>query len=228
MHLEHFDLPTILRTVGYIGIFVIVFTESGLLIGFFLPGDSLLFTAGLLASQGVFDISILAIGCFIAAATGDSVGYYIGHRFGRKLFTKDDSLFFRKDHLVRAHDFYTKHGGKTIILARFMPVVRTFAPVVAGMAEMQYTAFLTFNLVGAFLWAVGLTVAGYFLGSVIPDIDKFLLPIIALIVLVSVAPGFYHALKTREQRAAARETLVSTLQMVMRRKGDDRPLSRGR
>jgi membrane-associated protein len=211
------DLGTILRTVGYIGIFAIVFTESGLLVGFFLPGDSLLFTAGLLASQGVFDVGILAIGCFIAAAAGDSVGYGIGHRFGRRLFTKDDSLFFHKDHLVRANAFYAKHGGKTIILARFMPFIRTFAPVVAGIGDMRYTSFLAFNLIGAFLWAIGMTVAGYFLGSLIPDIDKYVLPIIGVIVLVSVAPGVYHALKTEEQRREAMAAASAVMRAIFRR-----------
>ncbi len=213
----HVDLSEIIRAVGYLGVFAIVFTESGLLVGFFLPGDSLLFTAGLLASQGVFNIGVLAVGCFIAAATGDSVGYFIGHRYGRRLFDKEDSLFFHRDHLVRANVFYARHGGKAIILARFMPFIRTFAPVVAGIADMEYAAFLTYNLIGAFLWAVGVTVAGYFLGSAIPDIDRYLLPIIALIILLSIAPGMYHGLKTREQRQAALVLGGQVARRVLRR-----------
>lgn len=196
------DLASIIETVGYIGLFAIVFSETGLLIGFFLPGDSLLFTAGFLASQGIFNIYILCLSMFIAAVVGDSVGYLIGHKYGKRLFKKEDSLLFHKDHLVRAKAFYEKHGGKTIIIARFMPVVRTFAPVVAGIGDMHYSTFLTYNVVGGLLWAIGLPVLGYVLGSSIPDVDKYLLPIIGLIVLVSIAPGLYHALKTKEQRAA--------------------------
>jgi membrane-associated protein len=213
----HFDLSEIIRAVGYLGVFAIVFTESGLLFGFFLPGDSLLFTAGLLASQGVFNIAVLAIGCFVAAATGDSAGYFIGHRYGRRLFDKEDSLFFHKDHLVRAERFYAKHGGKAIILARFMPFVRTFAPVVAGIGAMRYPTFLIYNLVGALLWAVGMTLAGYFLGNAIPDPDRYILPIVALIVLASIAPGIYHALKTPEQRQATRSIGVQVMRRVLGR-----------
>ncbi|MBI2443168.1 MAG: VTT domain-containing protein [Candidatus Levybacteria bacterium] len=198
----HGDLAGIIEAVGYIGLFGIVFAETGLLIGFFLPGDSLLFTAGFLASQGIFNIYILCFIMFIAAVTGDSVGYLIGHKYGKRLFQKEDSLLFHKDHLVRAKNFYEKHGGKTIILARFMPVIRTFAPVVAGIGDMRYSTFLAYNVIGGIFWAIGLPTLGYILGSSIPDVDKYLLPIIALIVLVSVAPGIYHTLKTKEQRAA--------------------------
>ena len=202
-----FDLQQLIQTVGYLGVFAIVFTESGLLFGFFLPGDSLLFTAGFLASQGFFNIYTLTIGCFIAAVAGDSVGYYMGHKLGRKLFKKEDSLFFHKDHLIRAENFYEKHGGKTIILARFMPFVRTFAPIVAGIGKMKYSTFLTYNVIGGALLAIGVTFAGYFLGSAIPDVDKYLLPIIGSIIIVSVAPPLYHTLKTKEQRQQAAKAL---------------------
>ncbi|MDO8429647.1 MAG: VTT domain-containing protein [Candidatus Daviesbacteria bacterium] len=207
--LKSHDLKLLISTVSYIGVFAIVFIESGLLVGFFLPGDSLLFTAGFLASQGFFDIKLLALGCFICAVLGDSVGYFIGHKFGRRLFKKEDSLLFHKDHLARAESFYIKHGGKTIILARFMPFIRTFAPVVAGIGAMHYPKFLFFNLIGALLWAVGVTFAGYFLGSLIPDVDKYLLPIIGAVILVSIAPGFYHALKTKENRVKIYSVLRS-------------------
>ena len=198
--LLHGDLKSLIETIGYIGVYSIVFIESGLLIGFFLPGDSLLFTAGFLASQDIMNIHYLAIGCFIAAVLGDSVGYYIGHKFGRKLYEKENSRFFQKDHLMKAEEFYKKHGGKTIILARFMPFIRTFAPVVAGMSKMDYSAFLSYNIIGGLLWAVGLTYAGYFLGSAIPNVDKFLLPIIGAIILISVAPGIYHIIKDPHSR----------------------------
>lgn len=193
--LIHGDLKGLIQTIGYFGVFGIVLAESGLLIGFFFPGDSLLFTAGFLASQGFFDITILVLGCFIAAVVGDTGGYWIGHKFGRRLFHKEDSLLFHKDHLLRAEKFYEKHGGKTIILARFMPVIRAFAPVVAGIGSMKYTTFLFYNIFGGFLWAVCITLAGYFLGSLIPDVDKYLLPIIGAIILASIAPAIYHALK---------------------------------
>ncbi|MDO8497702.1 MAG: DedA family protein [bacterium] len=191
----HFDLKVILPAIGYLGIAAIVFAESGLLIGFFLPGDSLLFTAGFLASQGVFDIKILAIVCFVCAVVGDSVGYAFGNKLGRKLFQKKDSLLFHQDNLKRAEEFYERHGKKTIILARFMPVVRTFAPIVAGIGTMHYSTFLTYNIIGGFLWAVGVTVAGYFLGQAIPNVDRYLLPIIILIIIGSIAPTAYHILK---------------------------------
>lgn len=194
------DLIELLKLVGYTGITGIVFAESGLLIGFFLPGDSLLFTAGFLASQGFFDIRLLVLLCFAAAVTGDSVGYAFGYRLGRKIFTREESLLFHKDHLLRAEKFYQKHGGKTIILARFMPVVRTFAPIVAGVGAMSYSKFLMFNVVGGFLWTVGLTVLGYFLGATIPDVDRYLLPIIVGIIVLSVLPSAIHVLKNKKDR----------------------------
>lgn len=196
----HFDLQTILPTIGYIGIFAIIFAESGLFFGFFLPGDSLLFTAGFLASQGIFDIHILAVACFIAAVLGDSIGYTFGTRVGKKLFYKTDSFFFHKDNLERANVFYKKHGKKTIILARFMPIIRTFAPIVAGIGEMDYRTFISYNIIGGVLWAMGLTYGGYFLGSLIPNVDKYLLPIVLGIVFLSISPGIYHVIKDPDSR----------------------------
>jgi membrane-associated protein len=196
----HFDLLTLLPAIGLIGIYAIVFAESGLLIGFFLPGDSLLFTAGFLASQGIFNIWALTIGCFIAAVVGDSVGYAFGHRVGKRLFKREDSVFFHKDHLEKARKFYEVHGKKTIILARFLPVIRTFAPIVAGMGTMHYPTFLLYNIVGGALWSIGLSLAGYFLGKSIPDVDKYLLPIIAAIIILSVLPTAIHILKDANHR----------------------------
>lgn len=198
----HFDLVELVKTVGYLGIFGIVFLESGLLIGFFFPGDSLLFTAGFLASQGFLDIKILIVGCFFFAVLGDTLGYIIGKKLGPKLFAKDNSIFFNKNHLETARRFYDKHGGKTIILARFIPVIRAFAPVVAGAGRMDYKRFLTFNLVGGVLWAIGVTLAGYYLGSLIPDVDKYLLPIIGLIIFASILPALHHVLVNAEIRAS--------------------------
>lgn len=194
------SLTELIPTLGYVGIAAIVFAESGLLIGFFLPGDSLLFTAGFLASQQIFDIRILTTLSCIAAVVGDSVGYAFGHSVGKKLFKKENSLFFHKDHLIKARAFYEKHGKKTIVLARFLPVVRTFAPIVAGMGDMHYPTFAAFNIIGGLLWAVGLTLAGYFLGNLVPDVDRYLIPIIALIIVLSVAPHIIHIIRSQEHR----------------------------
>ena len=186
------DLETIIRAVGLLGVWGIVYAESGLLVGLFLPGDSLLFTAGFLASQGVVNIALVSGACAIAANPGDSTGYWFGARVGRKLFEREDSLLFHREHLRRAEEFYAKHGRKTIILARFVPVVRTFAPIVAGMGSMDYRTFLTYNVVGGLLWGAGIPLAGYQLGRWIPDIDQALLPIIGLIIIASIAPGLLH------------------------------------
>lgn len=194
----HFDLISLIKTAGYLGIFTIVFLESGLLIGFFFPGDSLLFTAGFLASQGYLDVTILVIGCFIFAVLGDSIGYYIGKKLGPKIFSKENSFLFNKKHLDKAQKFYDKHGGKTIILARFVPIIRAFAPVVAGAGKMDYKRFVFFNLVGGILWAIGVTLAGYYLGSLIPDVDKYLIPIVGLIIIASILPALHHILFRRK------------------------------
>lgn len=198
----HFDVRQIVTLFGPFATLAVagaVFAESGLFFGAFLPGDSLLFTAGFLASQGFFNIYFLVPFLFIAAVAGDSVGYAFGHKVGKKLFTKEDSLFFHKKHLVRAEVFYERHGGKTIVIARFLPIVRTFAPIVAGMGSMRYRRFLAYNLVGAFLWAVCITLAGFFLGRLIPNVDRYLLPIIILIIFASVAPTAWHIFKEKKQ-----------------------------
>jgi membrane-associated protein len=188
----HFDLPELIRTVGYIGLFFIVFAESGLFFGFFLPGDSLLFTAGFLASQDYLDVRILVPLMVIAAVSGDSMGYWMGGKFGKWLEKKKDSFFFKKEHLAQAEAFYRKHGGKTLILARFIPAVRTFAPIVAGMAKMEYSQFISYNVFGGLLWGAGMTLAGYYLGRAIPDVDKYLIPIVLGIIVLSVLPGLFH------------------------------------
>ncbi len=189
-----FDIVSIIKAAGYFGIFGILFAESGLFFGFFLPGDSLLFTAGFLASQGYLNIIVLILLSFAGAVLGDSFGYYFGRRVGPAIFTKQDSFLFDREHINRAQRFYEKYGAKTIILARFIPVIRTFAPIMAGVGSMRYPIFLLFNVVGGFLWAVCLPLIGYFLGNAIPDIDRYLLPIIAVIILISIAPGISHVL----------------------------------
>jgi membrane-associated protein len=183
-----FDIIAIIKTAGYFGITAIIFAESGLLVGFFFPGDSLLFTAGVLAGAGFLNIWILIPLVFLAAVVGDNVGYYIGKKAGEKLFQKEESLFFKRSNVERAKAFFEKHGQRSIVLARFVPVVRTFVPTVAGVGQMHYGQFFRANLLGGALWACGLPILGYWLGEVIPDIDRYLLPIIALIVILSVLP----------------------------------------
>ena len=187
-----FDLIPLIKTAGYLGLFGIVFAESGLFIGFFLPGDSLLFTAGFLASQGFLNIWALSFLMFVAAVTGDSVGYAFGKKAGPKIFYREDSFFFHRNHIERARAFYEQHGSKTIVLARFIPMARTFAPILAGVGKMRYRTFLFYNIIGGALWALGMPWLGYYLGSTIPNIDKYLLPIILIIITLSVAPGLYH------------------------------------
>jgi membrane-associated protein len=194
----HLDLASLIRTIGLLGVAGIVFTESGLLIGLFLPGDSLLFTAGLLAAQGYLDIRWLVLACFAAAVAGDQAGYAFGLRVGRALFQRQDSRFFKKRYLVQAERFFLRHGGKAVTLARFVPIVRTCTPIVAGIGRMPYQRFLAFNLLGAALWAIGITLAGYWLGNVIPGIDRYLLPIVVAIVLVSLAPSALHLWRERQ------------------------------
>ncbi len=198
--LLHIDLPTLVQTIGILGIASIIFAETGLLIGFFLPGDSLLFTAGFLASQGLLNIAILVPITFAAAIIGDSLGYAIGVRIGPRIFTRQDSRFFHKKHITRTQEFFDRHGGKTIILARFIPIVRTFAPVLAGVGAMYYPRFLAYNVVGGFFWAVCIPLIGYFLGSLIPSIDKYLLPIIGGIIVVSILPGIIEIAKSKTKK----------------------------
>jgi membrane-associated protein len=198
------DPNHLLSTFGLAGVAVIVFAESGVLIGLFLPGDSLLFTAGILAATGKLNLWLLLPTAFLAAAAGDSFGYAFGRRAGPALFRRDDAKVFRRRQLQRARDFYDRRGASTIVLARFIPFVRTFAPIVAGAAGMPYRRFVTFNLVGALLWGVGVTVAGYTLGRTVPSIDRYLLPGIALIVAISLIPMAWEVVHSR-RRARQRD-----------------------
>ena len=197
------DLSTFIQTIGYLGISLIVFVESGLFFGFFLPGDTLLFTAGLLASQGYFNISILILIIGIAAVLGDQVGYWFGYKVGPKIFVRDDSLFFKKKHVHTAEVFYAKYGKKAILLARFLPIVRTFIPILAGVGKMSYKDFVLYNIIGGALWGGSITLLGYFLGQRIPGIEKYLLPILLLIIFVSVLPTIYTIVKEKINRPYA-------------------------
>lgn len=195
--LLHIDLITLVQTIGIAGIAGVIFAETGLLIGFFLPGDSLLFTAGFLASQGALNIVALTVVCFTSAVFGDSVGYVIGAKLGPRIFARQNSRLFHREHVERTKIFYEKYGGKTIILARFIPIIRTFAPVLAGVGKMHYSKFLAYNIVGGFVWAVCIPFAGYFLGSMIPSVDRYLLPIILAIIVISLLPAIHEYLRMR-------------------------------
>lgn len=189
-----------LQHIGHIGIWAIIFAESGILAGFFLPGDSLLFTAGLLAWTGHLNIYYLIIGGIIAAITGDSFGYYLGKRFGPRVFSKEDSRIFHKDHIERAKQYFEKYGPITIFLARFTPFIRTFAPVLAGVGNMNYGTFVFYNVFGGIFWVTSMSLLGYYLGAIIPDIDRYVLPIIAGIVILSVVPAVIATLRGRRKK----------------------------
>lgn len=194
------NLPQLIQSLGYLGVWGIIFAESGLFVGFFLPGDSLLFTAGFLSSQQLLNLWMLLPGAVFFAVLGDTVGYRTGRWLGRRLYQRPDSRWFRKQHLLKAQAFYDRHGGKAIVLARFMPIVRTFAPIAAGAAPMRYRHFAVYNILGALLWTGGLLLAGYFLGKLIPDVDHYLMPIIALIIILSLTPSLWHLYQNRAHK----------------------------
>ena len=207
-HLAHFA-QTAGPIAALIVVALIIFAESGLLIGFFLPGDSILFTLGFLIQDTTnfrFDINInlVILVLFAAAVIGDNVGYTFGRKLGPRLFSRPNSLLFRQENVKKAQEFYEQYGGKTIIIARFVPIVRTFAPLVAGVAKMKYKTFVTFNMIGGLLWTAGVTYLGFFLGQIMRnigiDIDTVLLPFIVLILVISIAPALYHLLKDKKQR----------------------------
>ncbi len=200
MEFLNLDLKTLITIIGYFGIFLFVFAESGLFFGFFLPGDSLLFTAGLLAAEGYFSLSGLMLLSFVAAVLGDSVGYWFGKRTGPLLFTREDTRFFKKSHVEKSRAYYEKHGPKTIILARFIPIVRTFAPILAGVSGMTYKTFFAYNIVGGLLWTTSMPILGYFLGTRIPHIDAYILPIALGIIVVSFIPIFWKMWKARSAK----------------------------
>lgn len=193
------DLIWLISTFGVIGVTAIVFAETGLFLGFFLPGDSLLFVAGFLASQGIISLPMLLGFLLMAAITGNMVGYAFGRHIGPKIFTKEDSLLFKKSHVLKAQKFYEQYGAKTIMFARFVPIVRTFAPILAGVAKMNYGNFLFYNIAGAIAWVIGLVCLGYFLGKSIPNIDRYLLPIVLGIVVLSILPGVFKYLQERKK-----------------------------
>ncbi|HSY80779.1 MAG TPA: VTT domain-containing protein [Gemmatimonadaceae bacterium] len=195
------DLPALVAWAGYAGMAAIVFTETGLFVGFFLPGDSLLVTAGLLSSQGlplnVFELGLL-LTC--AAILGDNTNYWVGRLTGASIFTREDSLLFKKKHVERAHEFYVKHGPKTVVLARFMPIIRTFAPLVAGVGKMNYRTFLTFSVLGGTAWIWSMLMLGYFLGAKVPGVAKHIELVIIAVIFLSILPGIISWWRQPERR----------------------------
>lgn len=221
------DLVDLIIGFGIFAILLVIFAESGLLIGFFLPGDSLLFTAGALYATGILPgnvpipIYIFVILLFLAAVLGDTVGYWFGRKAGPRIFSKPDAKIFKQAHIQNAQSFYEKHGGKTIIMARFVPIVRTFAPIVAGVGKMDYRKFLSYNLVGGFLWTFGVTYLGFFAGKALIaagiDIDTVILPIVFLIVFISILPPAIEILKDKKNRAAIWSTTKKQFKMIFGR-----------
>jgi membrane-associated protein len=194
------DIKGLIEWGGMLLICGIIFVETGLFVGFFLPGDSLLVTAGIFAASGNLPLGWLLFLVWLFAALGDQVGYWIGRRAGQALYKREDSLLFKKRHLERAHDFYSKYGGKTIVLARFVPVIRTFAPPVAGAARMEYSRFVFYNVLGGFIWVWSMVLLGYFLGSSIPNVEKHIHVVIAVVVFLSLLPPIIEALRQRNKK----------------------------
>ncbi len=196
------SLDALVRWGGYALLFAIVFTETGLFVGFFLPGDSLLITAGLVASAGALDIWLVNALLIIAAVTGDSTGYAIGARIGPRLFTRERSLLFNPRHVERTRQFYARHGAKTIVIARFVPIVRTFAPVVAGVGQMEYRRFVVYTVAGGMGWVTGMTWAGYLLGRSVPNIADHIHIVVIVVIVLSLIPIAIEALRERRRRTA--------------------------
>jgi membrane-associated protein len=200
------QLPTIEEIIvwgGYIGLFAIIFSETGLLVGFFLPGDSLLVTAGLFASRGNLDIFLLNLLLWVASISGNTTGYTIGRKAGQALYNRPQSRFFRRDHLLKTKEFYEKYGGITIMMACFIPFARTFCPVVAGIGQMQYRKFIGFNIAGSVVWITSMTLLGFFLGRLVPGIEKKIEYVIFVIVFISVLPIIYKYIQSKRKKAAA-------------------------
>ena len=196
-----YNVPELIRMGGLVGLVAVVFAETGLMVGFFLPGDSLLVTAGLFAAKGDLDIVGLNLAVMAAAVLGDATGYWIGRRAGQALYRRPNSFFFRKQHLIKTHEFYERHGGKTIVIARFVPIIRTFAPVVAGAAEMTYRHFALYNIVGGIGWVASMTLTGYFLGRTIPDIDRHIHIVVAAVIFLSLLPAIISIAREKMKKS---------------------------
>ena len=204
------NLPELVRWAGLIGLTAIIFSETGLLVGVFLPGDSLLVTAGLLAARGYLNIYALIPTLMLAAIIGNSLGYFIGRTTGPHIFNRENSFFFNKKHAIRAHEFYARYGRKTIVLAQFMPVIRTFSPVIAGVGGMDYRTFVTFNVIGAIVWVGSMLSIGFFLGSYIPGIDQHIEIVVVIVVFISILPGIISSYRGRRARRYAASQAAET------------------
>lgn len=196
------DLPALIKWAGYFGLTAIVFAETGLLVGFFLPGDSLLVTAGLVSARGMLNVYVLGLLLNIAAAAGNSFGYLIGHMTGPKIFTREDSFLFSKKNVFRAQEFYARHGRKAIIMAQFIPIIRTFSPVVAGVGQMPYRHFVVISVLGTILWVWSMLFTGYFLGTYIPGIDKHIEVLVLTVIFVSIMPAMISWWREKRKTAA--------------------------
>jgi membrane-associated protein len=213
-----YNVPELVRLGGLIGLVAIVFAETGLMVGFFLPGDSLLVTAGLFAARGDLNIVSLNLSVMAAAIVGDATGYWIGRKAGQALYSRPNSLLFRREHLLKTHAFYERHGGKTIVIARFIPIVRTFAPVVAGAAQMTYRAFAIYNVAGGIGWVLSMTLTGFVLGRSVPNIDRNIHLVVAVVIFLSLLPALVAWLQTRGAGGGAQAVDASRTGAV----GDDR------
>jgi len=201
--MQIYDVRGLVEWGGTLMVCVIVFVETGMFMGFFLPGDSLLVTAGVFAGAGRLKLASLLTLVTLCAIAGDQLGYLIGRKAGAALYQRKDSRFFKQRHLESAHEFYEKYGGKTIMFARFIPIIRTFCPPVAGAARMSYTRYLAYDVVGGFAWVWGMILLGYTLGRTVPNIDKRIHYVIAVVIVVSLMPAAYHAWKSRSQKPSA-------------------------
>jgi membrane-associated protein len=204
------DLPGLVQWAGLFGLAAIIFSETGLLVGVFLPGDSLLVTAGLFAAKGYLNIYALTPALTLAAICGNSLGYFIGRATGPRVFKRENSLFFNKNHAIRAHEFYEQYGKKTIVLAQFMPVIRTFSPVIAGVAGMRFSTFIAYNILGAFLWIWSMLGIGFFLGNYIPGIDQHIEIVVVIVIFISLLPGIIGGIRARRKRRYRAATVTES------------------
>jgi membrane-associated protein len=211
-HLLHsiYDVEGIIRTGGPLLVCIIVFIETGFFVGFFLPGDSLLVTAGVFSAAGVIPLKWILLPVMLCAIVGDQIGYWIGRATGSALYRREDSLFFRRKHLQRAHDFYEKYGGKTIILARFIPIIRTFCPPVAGAARMSYPRYLTYDIFGGVIWVGTMILGGFFLGRTIPNISQRIHYVILIVIFLSLLPAIISVLRARRAEQLPASSPVTT------------------
>lgn len=213
----HIDVTNLIQSGGLLVIALIIYAESGMMVGFFLPGDTLLLSAGVLAAQGQFPIELTIAVIALAAVLGDNTGYLLGRTMGKRLFKKKDGVIFRQEYVQRAETFYEKHGAKTLLIAHYVPIVRSFAPLVAGVGKMNRAQFFMYDLIGAASWAVIITLLGYWFGSRIPDLDKYILPVILVVMVISFGPMVWHIVKDPEIRRSLRDKLAT----LLRRKATD-------